>query len=651
MQGKLGGYWQHAYRELVPALAVFGIVMALPAFPLFEERAGALLQLHLLLELFSVIVSVLIVAVSWQTFDTSRVSRKSLLVGGFLAVAAVDLAHALSYDGMPPLISDNSTQKAVFFWLAGRSYAVLTLGLLALDPQRPIARSLVVGGFLLLAAATLWLGLFHLDRVPALFVPGAGLTLLKTVYEYGLLAADLAVAAVFIFKVAPGEQARSYALATSCLVMGLGEVAFAHYQAPSDFLTTFGHVFKIVAYILLYRVVFVSAIRAPYERATQAEHALRESEAFSNRIIDTAPDAIIVIDAAGRMTRANRRAEQTFGYRQDEMLGAPVEMLMPERFRNGHVGLREAYIAGPQQRAMGTDPGGRVVTGRRKDGGEFAVEAVLGPVDIHQQPHVIVVLRDITERMEAQAALLNLNAELEERVMHRTGELRQANQEMASFSYTVAHDLRAPLRSIEGYASLLVQDAETAEPERRMMLGRIVGAAQRMALQIDGLLTLSRLSRAELRAGPVDLSALARSVVADLRQTEPERAVEVGIEEGISCQADPALISNVLQNLLGNAWKYTGKTAQPKISFGVRRREGVAEYYVADNGAGFDMQYARRLFEVFQRMHNQEQFPGVGIGLATVRRIIERHGGTIRAESSPGQGATFYFTLGNGAVA
>ena len=650
MFGKIVAYWRQAHRELIVALLALGCAMVLPAFPLFAERAGTMLQIHLLLELFSVIVAVLIAAVSWQGFDKSRMTREGLLVGGFLAVAAVDLAHALAYDGMPALVSENSTQKAVFFWLAGRSYAVLTLGLLALDPKRPIARPLVVGGFLLLAGLTLWVGLFHLDRVPVLFIPGVGLTTLKTAYEYALLAADLAVAALFIVRSVPGEQGRSYALATSCLVMGLGEVAFAHYLAPSDFLTTFGHLFKIASYMLLYRVVFVSAIRAPYERATAAEQALRESEDFTNRIIDTAPDAIMVIDAAGRIVRANRFAELTFGYGEDEMLGKPVEVLMPERFRDSHVALRLAYSAAPDQRPMSPALAGRLVVGRRRNGSEFAVEAGLGPVEMHHQPHVIVVLRDVTERQEAQAALERINTELEERVEHRTGELKQASQEMATFSYTVAHDLRAPLRSIEGYASMLVEDGAAGEPERRMMLERIVASAKRMALQIDGLLALSRLSRAELHLRPVDLSALARGVVAELRQLEPERSVEVSIAEGISAVADPTLMFNVLQNLLGNAWKYTAKTGRPSIAFGAREQGGVTEYYVADNGAGFEMQYATRLFEVFQRMHRQEEFPGVGIGLATVRRIVERHGGTIRAEADVGQGATFTFTLGGGAA-
>jgi light-regulated signal transduction histidine kinase (bacteriophytochrome) len=248
---------------------------------------------------------------------------------------------------------------------------------------------------------------------------------------------------------------------------------------------------------------------------------------------------------------------------------------------------------------------------------------------------------------EARAALKRLNAELEDRVAQRTRELREANQELETFSYTVAHDLRSPLLTINGFASLLRGDDTTPAAQRDAMLDRITGAAQRMGRQIEGLLALSKLSRAEMRFARTDLSALAAGIVAELRQQHPGRAVEVEVAQGLVCHGDATLLQVVLQNLLGNAWKYTGRTIDPVIRFEARQQEGETEYCVADNGAGFDMQYAGRLFEAFQRMHRQEDFPGAGIGLATVRRIVERHGGRIRAASSPGAGARFFFTLGS----
>jgi light-regulated signal transduction histidine kinase (bacteriophytochrome) len=307
---------------------------------------------------------------------------------------------------------------------------------------------------------------------------------------------------------------------------------------------------------------------------------------------------------------------------------------------------RDEYLDAPLDRAMIRDAvPSRLAAGRRKDGSEFSIEAGLGPLLVNARPHVVAMVRDITERLEAQAALTALNRELEERVDRRTAQLRRSLEEMASFSYAVAHDLRAPLRAIAGFASLMRMDGVETESERDEMLGKISEAAQRMALQIDGLLALSQLSRTQLNLHQQDLAAIARYVIAELRRVEPDRVVDVQIEDDMRCLADPSLLQSLMENLIGNAWKYTARTPGASIRVGKRDREGVAGFYVADNGAGFDMKYADRLFEVFQRMHRQEDFAGVGIGLATVRRIIERHGGTIHADASPGQGATFWFSM------
>ena len=380
--------------------------------------------------------------------------------------------------------------------------------------------------------------------------------------------------------------------------------------------------------------------------AAANERRLRESETFANRIIDTAPDTIIVVDADGKMVRVNRRAEESFGYAGEEMVGQPVEMLMPERFHIGHVASRGTYMQAPVDRAMIRDGApARVAAGRRKDGSEFAIEAGLGALVVNARPHVVATVRDVTDRLEAQSALTSMNRELEERVDRRTEQLSRSLEEMASFSYAVAHDLRTPLRTIVGFASLMREDGAADAAERDDMLGKISDAAQRMAQQIDGLLELAQLSRVELKLHLVDLSELARNVVAELRRVEPARVVDVQIEDGMHCLADPALMRSVLENLIGNAWKYTSRTPAACVRVGRSGRHGTPGFSVSDNGAGFDMRYADKLFEVFQRMHRQEDFAGVGIGLATVRRIIERHGGAIHADASPGKGATFWFSL------
>jgi signal transduction histidine kinase len=225
-------------------------------------------------------------------------------------------------------------------------------------------------------------------------------------------------------------------------------------------------------------------------------------------------------------------------------------------------------------------------------------------------------------------------------------ELQIANKELEAFSYSVSHDLRAPLRAIDGFSRIVLEDnTGQLDTEGRNNLGRVRAASQRMGRLIDDLLLLSRLSRSEMRRTRVDLSALARTLAEDLQKQQPDRRVEFVIEPGLTANADAGLIRVVLENLLGNAWKFTGKRDQAKIEFGRTTHEGAPAFFVRDNGVGFDMTYADKLFGAFQRLHSTADFPGTGIGLATVQRIIHRHGGRVWAESKSGQGATFYFTL------
>lgn len=240
-----------------------------------------------------------------------------------------------------------------------------------------------------------------------------------------------------------------------------------------------------------------------------------------------------------------------------------------------------------------------------------------------------------------------LKAQLEQSVNERTAELQVANRELEAFSYSVSHDLRAPLRAIDGFSQVLIEDyADQLDEQGKKYLGRVRLATQRMGYLIDDMLTLSRLTRAEMRRESVDLSAIAAEVLADLQRTDPERKVECRIESGLVAKGDAQLLRVALVNLLGNAWKFTGKTTNPRIEFGVNRSDtGAMEFFVRDNGAGFDMAYAEKLFGVFQRLHPASDFPGTGIGLVTVQRILHRHGGTVRGVGTPDQGATFYFTL------
>jgi signal transduction histidine kinase len=254
--------------------------------------------------------------------------------------------------------------------------------------------------------------------------------------------------------------------------------------------------------------------------------------------------------------------------------------------------------------------------------------------------------RATAELQGSKEQVLRLNAELELRVRERTAQLEYTNAELEAFCYSVSHDLRAPLRSIDGFSQALLEDFGAAVPEDgQRYLARIRAATQRMAQLIEDLLNLSRVSRGALDLREADVSEIARQVAAELRAREPGREVELIVWDGARATADARLLRAALENLLGNAWKFSSKSAQPRIEFGCLRDGAQATFFVRDNGAGFDMKYADKLFGAFQRLHSVSEFAGTGIGLATVQRIVHRHGGRIWADAAPGTGATFYFTL------
>ena len=277
----------------------------------------------------------------------------------------------------------------------------------------------------------------------------------------------------------------------------------------------------------------------------------------------------------------------------------------------------------------------------------------------------LALARLLEQHKQAESEIRELNRSLEQRVVERTAELQAANQELDAFAYAVSHDLRQPLRAMNGFSQALVEDFGATLPgAAHEFLNHIIQASHRMGELIDGLLRLSRSTRGELRRDAVDLSALAARLLGELAAAEPERRVAWTVASGLTARGDEHMIEVVLANLLGNAWKYTARQPEAKIDVGVIDQccDGVAApaqnantpilhhsntpvFFVRDNGAGFDMEHAAKLFQPFQRLHREDEFPGIGIGLATVQRIVYRHGGTIRATAAPGQGATFSFSL------
>jgi light-regulated signal transduction histidine kinase (bacteriophytochrome) len=255
-------------------------------------------------------------------------------------------------------------------------------------------------------------------------------------------------------------------------------------------------------------------------------------------------------------------------------------------------------------------------------------------------------LREQLLHSELEAAESRAARELAETRATLVAELERKNAELETFSYSVSHDLRAPLRAIDGFSQALLEDySEKVDAKGQDYLRRVRAAAQRMGVLIDDLLELSRVGRSELRRERTDLSTLARSVAAELEAAASDRRVEFVIPDGLVANADSRLLRIVFQNLLGNAWKFTGKSAKAVIEVGATSHDGHVTYFVRDNGVGFDMAHAKKLFTPFQRLHSEAEFPGTGIGLATVQRIVDRHGGTVRAEAETGRGATIWFTI------
>ncbi|MBV9988954.1 MAG: CHASE3 domain-containing protein [Chitinophagaceae bacterium] len=372
-------------------------------------------------------------------------------------------------------------------------------------------------------------------------------------------------------------------------------------------------------------------------RQREAARLISEQKALAESLLLAAPDGIMGIDEQGRITMVNEQAKEMFLYDSQEIIGHHIGRLIPESGEDIYENIPDRL---PEKAIVVK----KEMTGLRKNGERFPVDISLSLLQTGASKTVIGSFRDITEKKSVEAELQNLTQNLEAMVKLRTAQLEEINKELDSFSYSVSHDLRAPLRAIDGYTKILLEEyGPQVDAHGNLMMETVRRNARRMGQLIDDLLAFSRLGKQHLVTTAVNMEQLVHGIIDELKGQQPR--LQVVLHELPVASGDNSMLKQVVSNLVGNAVKYSSKKQNPCIEIGAYSEDGSDIYYVRDNGAGFDMAYADKLFGVFQRLHSTREFEGTGVGLAIVHRIIQRHGGRVWAEAREGEGAVFYFSL------
>jgi PAS domain S-box-containing protein len=618
-------------RILSIAAAVFASATLIAGLYLLN-RANYLL-FHSFVELFSVAVAFAAFMITWNSRNFHEDGYFLFLGIAFMNVGLIDILHTLAYKDMG-VFAGNGANLPTQLWMMARflqSGSILAAPVFLNRKPRPRA---TLASFTVLTGLLLYLG-FGLGLFPDCFAEGQGLTAFKVLGEYAISA--LLVVSSFILRINKGRFHRDVFRPFSLFILAfiLSELAFSLYKDVFGIFNFLGHLIKAGSIYFFYKAVVETGVTRPVDLLFRK---LDASEKRYKHLYQRTPVMLHSIDAAGTILDVSDYWVESLGYPKNEVIGRKITdfFTAESRSRASNFGLTDILLSGQVK-----DVPYRIV---KSDGG---VRDVLLTSEAEKKPsgeflQALAVMTDVTEKNRADAEIEALNRELKAHAK----ELETANVDLEAFNYSVSHDLRGPISNISLLSQLLLCDRCGENPPKTLeAVKKILDETTRANALIGTLLEFSKLSRVEIKRVPVDLSDMGKAVAADFAVSDPSRRMNISIGNGMMAEGDPALLRVVLENLLGNAVKYTSIADSPSIVFDRADAHSDKVFMVKDNGIGFDMACAADLFTPFKRLHSKENFDGFGIGLATVQRIVARHGGKIWAESEPGKGATFYFVI------